>query len=210
MIFETMTDEDIAARIVSLRADFDAVRALGAARAATGTADGYADGNIANERARVILDEIKALNFEFQLRASSGTPSPTHTPVRPHTWDELQDALEKKYTLEKGHGMWPTIRIAFDDGRSQRVTVRPRGAPERGRVEITTGFARSTSGDLSAILGEIYDLAFGGAVRVGDDLCFRDTFLLGALTMDELDDLLVYVATIGDMLEEKHATGDLY
>jgi len=129
---------------------------------------------------------------------------------RPTTWNELLDYLQSKYPLDPGHSSWPSIKFTVDDGRTQWVVIRPRGAPERGRVELITAFAKYSPSTAGTILASIYEIAFGGVVKIGDDLYFRDTFQLGKLDMEEFHDLIGYVAGIGDILEIEHGEGDVY
>lgn len=209
--FETMTDEELAIRIASLRTEANDVVTFGNERAATRTPAGYSDGTIANDRALALYEEIKAMNFELQWRerrgSSSGGP-PSRAATRPTTWDELQTYLEATYPLDHDHSMWPSIKFSVDDGRSQWVVIRPRGAPERGRVELITAFAKYSPEAADRILTKVYDLAFGGVVKIGDRLYFRDTFRLGKLDMEEFHDLVGFVAGIGDLLELEHGEGD--
>ncbi len=129
---------------------------------------------------------------------------------RPTTWNELLEYLQATYPLDNSRSAWPTIQFTVDDGRSQWVTIRPRGAPERGRVELITPFATYSEPAAAHILSDVYDIAFGGVVKIGDTLHFRDTFQLGKLDMEEFHDLIGFVAGIGDILEIRHGEGDVF
>lgn len=145
--------------------------------------------------------------------APAAPPAPSavrRADVTPRTWDELRDFLEANYPLDSSLGVWPSLRLHFDDGRSQQITVRPRGAAERGRVELITPFTNASAAPIDCILRRTYDLAFGGIVTVGETLHFRDTFRLGKLNMEEFNDLLEFVAGIGDILEQEYGHGDKF
>lgn len=153
--------------------------------------------------------EFDPVTTDAPVAGSSYADSP-RAGQRPTTWEELLDHLQNTYPLDPGHSSWPSIKFTVEGGRSQWVVVRPRGAPERGRVELITGFAQFSPTTAERILERIYDLAFGGVVKIGDDLFFRDTFRLGTLDMEEFHDLIGFVAGIGDILEEERSEGDVY
>lgn len=127
------------------------------------------------------------------------------------TWNDLVGYIRATYKIaEEGNGFIHMV-FAFNDGRSQIVSVLRevlRGGTEEW-IQIASPIAEIGRVDVNAVLREVGGMVCGGLAVHGNYLVLRDALPLANMQVSEFERPLALITVTADELEKKFVGHDV-
>jgi len=125
------------------------------------------------------------------------------------TWNDVKELLSNKYPhKETDEGI--ILLQKFTNGRQQMICVFPKDVKGAVWVDISSVIGTIKPEDLDAALEEVAGCYAGGLIKVDDLYGVRHCMPIADLSLEEILDPLLVIASVADLLESKFIGEDTF